>query len=166
MSVIIPQRMTAEVSEPFVVFMIGMRVNRLRAVRQWLPVAQAMGPMMRELTSRPEKGLLGSETLIGWRMIVQVMYWRSFEHLEAFARSADDPHLPAWQRFNHLYAKSAAVGIFHETYLVEPGKVECVYNNMPAFGLAKATKIVPASGRRETARRRMGGENEPAVPAP
>lgn len=34
------------------------------------------------------------------------------------------------------------------------------------FGLAAATKHVPAIGRRETARRRLGGENEPSVASP
>ncbi len=35
--------------------------------------------------------------------------------------------------------------------------------NMPSFGLAKATEHVPATGRRETARRRLGGDSEPAT---
>jgi hypothetical protein len=59
------------------------------------------------------------------------------------------------------------VGIWHETYAVEAGRYEVIYNNMPLFGLAKATEHVPAKGRLETARRRMRqGENEPAVPSP
>ncbi len=37
---------------------------------------------------------------------------------------------------------------------------------MPVFGLAAATKHVPAVGRRETARRRLGGEGEPAITSP
>jgi hypothetical protein len=41
-----------------------------------------------------------------------------------------------------------------------------VYNNMPIYGLANATDHLPATGRKETARRRMGGESEPAVPTP
>jgi hypothetical protein len=50
--------------------------------------------------------------------------------------------------------------------VVEAGRHEAIYNNMPVFGLAKATEHVLAIGRRETARRRlMRGENEPAVPS-
>ncbi len=37
---------------------------------------------------------------------------------------------------------------------------------MPIYGLANATDHLPATGRKETARRRMGGESEPAVPTP
>ena len=41
-----------------------------------------------------------------------------------------------------------------------------VYGNMPIFGLASATRYMPAVKRRETTRRRLGGENEPAVVSP
>jgi hypothetical protein len=30
---------------------------------------------------------------------VIVQYWRSFEHLEAFAKDAGDPHLAAWRNY-------------------------------------------------------------------
>ena len=51
--------------------------------------------------------------------------------------------------------------------MVEAGRHEAIYNNMPVFGLAKATEHVPVKGRLETARRRLRrGENEPAVPSP
>ena len=160
-------RYTAKMDEPFVVFIIGMRINDLLAVRKWLPTVRAMGPMLRELYAHPEKGFLGGEFFLYWRGPALVQYWRSFEDLEKFARDRDDPHLPAWQRFNRSVGSDGSVGIFHETYMVEPGRFEAVYSNMPVFGLAKATEHVRAVGGRETARRRlMRGENEPAVPSP
>jgi hypothetical protein len=58
------------------------------------------------------------------------------------------------------------VGIWHETYMIEPGRYEAIYGNMPVFGLAAVTKHVLAVGRKKTARRRMGGDSEPAVPSP
>ena len=141
-----------------------MRINRLFAFRKWVPTARAMGPMIRELYQHPEKGLLGHELFVYWRGPVLLQYWRSFEDLERFARNPDDPHLPAWRRFNQTIGGDGSVGIFHETYVVERANYEAIYSNMPLFGLAKATEHVPAVGR-ETARRRlMRGENEPAVP--
>jgi hypothetical protein len=87
--------------------------------------------------------------------------------LERFARNPDDPHLPAWQRFNRTVGPDGSVGIFHETYIVERGKFEAIYGNKPVFGLAKATEHVRAVGGRETARRGlMRGANEPAFPSP
>ena len=47
------------------------------------------------------------------------------------------------------------IGIWHETYLVEPGKFECIYGNMPLFGLAAATKHVKAEGRLAAAKDRF-----------
>ncbi len=167
MAKVVPGRFTAQTDQPFVVFLIGMRINNLRAVRKWLPTLLAMAPMLRELFTHPEKGMLGARTYFGWRQVMVVQYWRSFEDLERFARSADDPHFPAWKRFNaRVGYKDGAVGIWHESFLVQSGQYECLYGNMPVFGLAAATRHVPARGRLETARQRLGGQNEPAVPAP
>jgi hypothetical protein len=95
-----------------------------------------------------------------------VRYWRSYEDLERFVRNPDDPHLPSWRRFNQTVGTDGSVGIWHETYVVEASRHEAIYNNMPVFGLAKATEHVPAIGRHETASRcLMRGENEPAAPS-
>jgi hypothetical protein len=165
---VVPGRYTAQIDEPFVVFLIGMRVNRLRAFRKWMPVAQAMPAMIRTLYEHPEKGFLGGESFFRLAPLTTILvsYWRSFEALEHFARSADEPHLEPWKRFNQAIGADGTVGIWHETYRVQPGQYEAVYGNMPRFGLANATTHVPAVGRRETARRRLGGENMPAVPSP
>jgi hypothetical protein len=166
MAKVMPGRFTAQYDESFVVFLIGMRVNKLFALRKWLMVARAMGPMLRTLYAHPEKGLLGAHTAVSWRGVTSIQYWRSFEDLEKFARDKDDPHLEAWRRFNKQIGTDGSVGVWHETYLVEAGKYECVYGNMPVFGLAAATSHVPALGRRETARRRLGGKNELVMPTP
>lgn len=166
MAKVIAGRYTAQTDEPFVVFLIGMRVNKFLAFRKWLPTALAMGPMLRTLYQHPEKGFLGGHTLISLRGVTQVQYWRSFDDLERFARNQDDPHLPAWQRFSRAVGyQDGSVGIWHESYVVEPGRYEVVYGNMPVFGLAAATTHVPARGRLESARRRLGSESEPARPA-
>ena len=53
------------------------------------------------------------------------------------------------------------VGIFHETYLVPEGQYECVYNNMPTYGLAKAGAHVPATGVKKQAGGLAAKENQP-----
>ena len=166
MSQVFPGRYTAEIDESFVVFLIGMRVNRIFAVRKWLPTAQAMTTMLRALYTYPDKGFMGGQTILYWRGLGLIQYWRSFDDLERFARSPAEPHLAAWRRFNQTIGADGTVGFWHETYMIEPGKHESVYGNMPRFGLAAAAKHVPAVGRRETARRRIGGENTPAIPSP
>ncbi len=126
----------------------------------------AMNPMLRTLSQHSEKGFLGMQTFLNWRGVTVLQYWRSFDDLERFARSKEEPHLSAWRRFNKAVGTDGSVGIWHETYQVASGQYEAVYNNMPIYGLANATDHLPATGRKETARRRMGGESEPAVPTP
>ena len=92
-----------------------------------------------------------------------MQYWRSFEQLDRFARDPSLAHLDAWKRFNRAVGADGSVGIWHETYLVDAGRYECVYGNMPRMGLAAAGEHLPATGARETARRRLGLKGEPAV---
>lgn len=162
MSGVIADRFTTTMDEPFVVFLIGMRVNSLFAFKKWFGVARAFPPMVRVLKSHPEKGFLHGELFFRFAPLTTIMvsYWRSFEDLERFAHSKDDPHLAAWQRFSQEIGTSGKVGIWHETYAVAPGNYEVVYANMPLFGLAGATKqALPLKGRQaQAARGRMNGK--------
>jgi hypothetical protein len=136
-------RWTAEIEGDFVVFLIGARISK-RA--PWKSIGdlggrRGMKHMLDYLTEHPEKGLLGYQ--MGLPTIVQ--YWRSFEHLEAFAKDADDPHLEPWRQFWRRVAKTGRTGIWHETFLVRAGEYEAIYGNMPPFGLGKAGRLVKAS---------------------
>ena len=154
MARILAERVTAEIGDEVCVFLIGMRVNKLWKVHRWWPVASAMRRMLVELETLADSGFLGVESWFG-NPSLMLQYWRSFDALEAYATNRSLAHLPAWAEFNRRVGSNGDVGIWHETYRVRPGDFECVYNNMPAFGLAKATKLVPASGRREFAPGRM-----------
>jgi len=144
--------MTAEIEGDFVVFLIGMRINKPWKIHKWLPVFLAMPKMIAELQTRPDSGYLGH--IMGMGAIVQ--YWRSFDHLESYARSKDQRHWPAWIAFNkHMANSRDDVGIWHETYQVRAGEYETIYSGMPAFGLGRVGKLVPLSGLRESARGRI-----------
>ncbi|HME04575.1 MAG TPA: DUF4188 domain-containing protein [Solirubrobacteraceae bacterium] len=161
MAAIIDKRVTAEIEGDFVVFLIGMRINKLWKVSTWLPVFLAMPKMVRELERSPESGFLGAKLYLGSpRQPMVVQYWRSFEHLEIYARDRDHAHWPAWVAFNKRVGSNGDVGIWHETYLVSAGGYECVYNNMPPIGLGAATSLVAAAGRRATAAGRAGVREE------
>ena len=96
MAKVIASRMSAEMDGEFVVFLIGMRINKPWKLHKWLPVFLAMPKMLKELETHPESGFLGHSGV--GRVIVQ--YWRSFDHLEAYARARDKKHWPAWVDFN------------------------------------------------------------------
>ena len=158
---IVPGRMSAQIEGDFVVFLIGARINRFLDVAGWLPVMRAMPKMLAELAEQPELGLLGTwSCLRGLREAVLIQYWRSFEHLHAYARAREAEHLPAWAAYNRALKDNDTVGIWHETYLVADGAYEAVYGNMPEYGLAAATARVPATGRRLTALNRLGRSDE------
>ena len=154
MAEIIRERMTSNVDKEFVVFLIGMRINKPWKIHKWLPVLLAMPKMLKELYSKPELGFISQESWFG-RTSIMVQYWESFEHLESYAKNRNSNHLPAWSKFNNKIGSGGDVGIWHETYLSKPGCYECVYNNMPRFGLAKAGNHIPATGNFKSARERI-----------
>ncbi len=156
MAKIFKQRMTADVDGEFVVFLIGLRINKLWKIHKWLPVVMAMPKMINELYQNPEMGFISYESWFG-RTSIMVQYWKSFEHLEKYAKSKDSNHLPAWVEFNNKIGSNGDVGIWHETYLSKKGSYESVYNNMPLFGLAKVGGHVSATGKLNSARDRIGG---------
>jgi hypothetical protein len=151
-----PNRVTAQIEGDFVVFLIGLRVNKPWKVWKWWPVFTAMPKMLRELEARPseETGFLG-HTGLSTKTIVQ--YWRSFEHLERYARSRDHLHWPAWVEFNRRMRNSRDdVGIWHETFLIRAGEFEAIYSGMPLYGLAKAGRQSAINEATDSARGRLG----------
>ena len=138
-------RMTARLDGDFVVFLIGMRLNKPWQIHKWWPVASAMPRMLKELHARPELGFLHAEMWLS-RTVLMVQYWRSVEDLLAYAKAKDSAHLPAWQAFNRSIGTDGSVGIWHETYQAGAGTYENVYVNMPPFGLGRAGMPVEAKG--------------------
>ena len=165
MTEVIDKRVTASIEGDFVVFLIGMRINAFLKPRKWMPVFVAMPRMLRELERRPESGFLGAKLYLGGpRTPMVVQYWRSFDQLEAYARNKDAIHWPAWVAFNKRVGSGGDVGIWHETYLVNAGAYDSVYNNTPPTGLGAVSALVPAAGRKATAAGRAGIRDE-AYPA-
>jgi Domain of unknown function (DUF4188) len=123
-----------------------------------------MPRMIKELEkASPEVGFLG-HTELG--LLNMVQYWRSFDHLERYAKARDAQHWPAWVDFNRRMKETRGdVGIWHETYRVAPGAIETLYGNMPARGLARAGRLAPVGTTAATAATRIGAReaDEPPV---
>ena len=155
MTKVIQERMTGQIDGDFVVFLIGMRINSWWKVHKWLPMVKAMPNMIKELESLPpqETGFLGHN---GQTTGAMVQYWRSFDHLEAYARSNQHSHFPVWADFNRRMRNNRSdVGIWHETYLIKDGEYEALYSGMPPHGLGKVSKLIPATGNRSNAKGRL-----------
>ena len=155
MADIIASRMTHDYEGELVVFLIGMRINKPWRPDLWLPVFNAMPRMLAELSKDKDSGLLGYRLTFGAGGPFLVQYWSSHEKLYAYASERDAAHRPAWAAFNRRARKApGAVGIWHETYLVE--RAVTLYAGMPVSGLAAATSAVPVARRGETAAERLG----------
>jgi hypothetical protein len=168
MAKVSPGRFTAHIEGPFVVFRLGIRINSSLLLWKWFPTLRALVPILRILLLSDAPGLLGTFSIFylsSGRGIIQ--YWRSLEELEQFVLSQESPYREFWRRYHQSPGSDGSVGVWYEMFLVESKRYEVVYDNMPVSGLAAASEHVPAVGRRETARRRLGrGYNDPAVPSP
>jgi len=155
MTGVIPGRMTHDYDGDLVVFLIGMRINRPWRLDLWLPVFFAMPAMLAELSKDKDSGLLGYRLAFGSGGPLVVQYWNSHEKLYGYASDRNAAHRPAWAAFNRRVRKApGAVGIWHETYVVE--RAETIYAGMPVSGLAAATSLVPVARRGEAAAERLG----------
>ena len=134
-------RFTANIEGDFVVFIIGARINKLWKFNKWIPVAKAMGPMVKELYEHPESGFLGASSSVSGRTVTLIQYWRSVDDLQRFAKDQSDLHFPAWRAFNSKVGPSGDVGVYHETYKVAAREYEAIYANMPVVGLAAAVGV-------------------------
>src|SRR5690242_16225836 len=121
MSAIFNGRFTANTPERFVVFLVGMRINRWWMLHKWLPVSLAMPTMLKRLESERKLGMLHSEGFFRFFPITTclISYWKDFDSLENFAKSANEPHLTPWSKFMKQVGADGTVGIWHETYQIE-----------------------------------------------
>lgn len=151
------QRLKPVKNGSILVFMVGMRINKLWAIHKWLPVLIAMPSMIIELVRNRELGLLGTpRTFVSGRLIQVQQYWRSYEQLEKYAGAAENRHLPAWKRFNRAARGNAAVGIYHETYLVPEDSFEAIYVNVKRpILLGSAIGLEPITKDSNTSRQRL-----------
>src|SRR3954471_8195019 len=125
-------RWTADLDGDFVVFLIGAMVHDPAVATEASELLMAMADMLDELEAAPSKGLLGytSHGEPGKGVIVQ--YWRSFDALEAYSRNPGARHAPVWRAWNRLGSEDrGAAGIWHETFKVNAGDYEAIYQNKP-----------------------------------
>lgn len=135
MSNIVKGRNLTDIKPPFVVLMVGIRVNRWWAIHKWFIVVFRFVQAIID-TEKNNPDLLACRYLFNWRQIVCVQYWRSAEAISAFTSKPEGLHIKVWRYYNLSVSDSGAVGIWHETFFINDDSSECVYTNMPILGLA------------------------------
>lgn len=151
-------RFTSSNSQDVTVFMLGLRINSIMRPDAYLPVMKAYLSMVKYLENHPETGFLGQETWLK-RTTVSIQYWESPQALQNFASNSSAPHMQAWRNF--AQQASPHVGLWHEAYQVPATARECIYFNMPAFGLGKARGLEAIGKETATAKRRMSRWKNP-----
>ncbi len=154
MSEIHSESMTTWIEAPFVVLLIGIRLNRPWKVHRLWEARRAMKGLLAELEASREHGLLHYESFRGNPSLI-VQYWRSWEHLETWAREPKGNHRSVWVDYAKRIKPGGDVGVWHETYVVRPGDYECIYTNMPRFGLGAIGELIKTKGRTGRASNRM-----------
>eukprot|EP00884_Botryococcus_braunii_P012313 jgi/Botrbrau1/21082/Bobra.0144s0080.1 len=113
-------------NEDFVVFFIGAALHNVFDLKAW-SLLSSMPKMLTELKEQPESGYLGGYCYSG-NPLVFVQYWRSFDHLLAYARNPKQAHFPTWCKIREVWKASEesgrpmGVGFFHETFKVRGGE--------------------------------------------
>lgn len=150
-------RKTALVKGDFVVFHLGSRANRhVDGFYKWM--GDAFEEMGRELEDNPDSGCLGSETYVGVTGTLLVQYWKSLDHLNAWARSSTNSHSGPWAKLMKMGRESADYGFWHEAFEVKAGKYDAIYVNCPPMllGNCRNVELEQASGKMSSAAGRAG----------
>jgi hypothetical protein len=142
-------------SEPFAVFLFGMRLNHARGLARFLWGLRVLRRLLADLEARPAQGFLAGRVYRAGRTLIAVQYWESFEALDGYARDHSLPHRPAWQRYLREALNDPTVGLWHETYLAEPGTWEGVYVNMPPWALGAGADLLEMQATKGSARERL-----------
>jgi hypothetical protein len=152
-------RKTALIKGDFAVFHIGARPNNT-IDNKFKHIGDAMAAIQQELEDRPELGCLGTENYIGenGQGTFTVQYWRSLEHLNAYARSSTNRHYSPWKRLMQIGRESSDIAFWHEAFEVKDGKYECIYVNCPPLllGNCRETELIQCEGRLNSAAGRAG----------
>lgn len=116
MGAINTERMAAETDGDFVIYVNGMRLNKLRAVHRWLIAGRKLAAMFDRLAADPDSGFLGYQpAFMGLRTGAAIQYWRSLDDLLRFAHDGADLHVPAWTWYDEAVDDGGGVGFWART---------------------------------------------------
>jgi hypothetical protein len=153
------KRQTVDLSAypDLVVIYLGMRVNKLRGLRQLMTI----GPQIQKSVEEKPDGLLLHENMLFSLFPVHVgmrQYWRDFASLETWTRTGF--HRGWWKDF---LGDSRGTGFWHETYFMRGG-MEAIYDDIPTpVGFMQFAASHEAKGSMFAARQRLGLQGQAPV---
>jgi len=129
-------RYQAKPNSSLVIFLSGFKIHHTWKFWKKWQINKALQDILDELEQNSVPGFLGYEQWSGNPSLI-IQYWRDHNALIAYARNKDAGHFPHWVAFNTRLAEDAAIGLWHETYLVQQNDMEGLYRNMRPLGLGR-----------------------------
>lgn len=138
--------------EGLVVFHLGTQANHPLGIGgpSWDKMGEYFNPMIKDL--REHKDEYGLISMSEWTSSdreshntkLWTFYFRDLEGLHKFAHGA--LHRKGWDGYHKGKNWNKNIGIFHETYVVQPGGYETVYVNSYPVLLGRGTVKAPTDG--------------------
>ena len=129
---------TAPITEPFTVFLVGMQCRSFTSLWKVPLIAGKMGQMQRELMKDHDSGLLWGANFIQFSPLttLYLSYWKSSDHIHRFVSDPKFSHLKAAPDYLKRFGNNSSLGVWHETYEVNPTQSENLYFGMAPFGVS------------------------------
>lgn len=129
---------TAPIEEPFTLFLVGVQCRSLMSMWKIPLIGKRMTQMQKELLANPESGLLWGMnfTSLNPFTVLYLSYWKSSDHIHRFVTDPKMSHLPASAEYFKKWSKDPNLGVYHETYDINPHQTENLYLGMSPFGVS------------------------------
>lgn len=135
---------TAKLKEPLCVFLVGMQGRSWRSAWKLPFIGRRMMKMQSELLANPGSGFLWGQNFSSRNPMTTLFlsYWKSKQDIFHFVSSNEYSHMQSVGEYYSRFKKDPNIGIWHETYEIQPGHTESLYHHMAPFGLSA---ILPVS---------------------
>ena len=133
------EKFTTNTDKPLAVFLTGVQCRKITSMWKIPMITNKMIKMQSELKLDKKAGFYHGEnffTMTPHFTTLFLSYWDSPGSIERFANSKFFSHLESAKDYLKNFLSDTNLGIWHETFVVEPEKVESFYYNMEPFGLS------------------------------
>jgi hypothetical protein len=154
---------SAPLEAPVCLFMVGMQCRSWRSFWKIPLIARRMKQMQKELKNDRESGLIWGENFTSQRPFttLYLSYWKSSDHINRFVTDKKFSHLSSVKEYFQRFRDDPDIGVWHETYEVDPQKTENLYFGMAPFGVSAFLKTVEINSKNRNYLMRLRRNGKP-----
>ena len=152
---------TAPITEPLCLFLVGVQCRSWTSFWKVPFIRSRMIKMQQELSEDSDSGFLWGMNFSasGPFTTLFLSYWKSSDHIHKFVSDSKFSHIGSTREYYKKFSKDSNIGIWHETYEIEPGKAENLYYGMDSFGAAGFLKTIQVDLSKKQFVQRLRGTN-------